>query len=172
MGQALHHLQVRGVLAHRGHLLEVQRWRPAASLRRASASQCSFSRAEPAVKSAANGESTTICTSPQASPGRGLSQCIAVDDLFQLVQQLLRSVDAEGGHQHRAAVAEGMLTQRLQALAAGFAAVVHSVAVGALQHQHLGAHRRLGRWDQRRVRRSQVAGEHHTLAGLAGLGGI
>ncbi len=53
-------------------------------------------------------------------------------DLLQLVQQLLRAADAEGRDQQRAAVAEGVLADGLQALAPALAVFVPTVAVGAL----------------------------------------
>jgi hypothetical protein len=72
--------------------------------------------------------------------GRGGTLAVAVDDLFQFVEQFLRAADAEGRDEQAALVAEGVFAQRLQALAAVLAAFVAAVAVGAFQHDDVGAY--------------------------------
>ncbi len=88
---------------------------------------------------------------------------VAVDDVFEFVQQLLGAADAEGRDQQRAAIAEGVLAQGLQALATVFAAFVHAVAIGAFDDDDIGRQRRLRRRQQRRVGGAQIARKDHPL---------
>ncbi|MCY1552403.1 hypothetical protein D9M68_887960 [compost metagenome] len=82
-----------------------------------------------------------------------------MDDVFQLVEQFLGAADAEGGDQYRAVVGQGLFDDAFQALATGAAVFMQAVAVGALDHQDVGAVRWFGCWQQRRIGRAQVAGE-------------
>jgi hypothetical protein len=96
--------------------------------------------------------------------GGGGTMAVAVDDLFEFVQQFLGAADAEGRDEHRAAlVAEGVFADRLQPLPAIRRLLVAAVAVGALQHDDVGGIRRLGRRQQGRVGRAEVAGEDDAL---------
>ena len=88
-------------------------------------------------------------------------QALAMQDVLELVEQLLRAPDAEGGHDHRAAVLERMLDDRLQTRTPVAAILVDAVAVGGLQHQHVRPPGRTRRRQQRRVRRPEIAREHH-----------
>lgn len=57
-----------------------------------------------------------------------------MDDVFQLVEQLLRVADAEGGNQHGAFIGQGMFDNLFQALASGAAIFMQTVTVGTFQH--------------------------------------
>lgn len=94
-------------------------------------------------------------------------QLFAVDDVFELVEQFLGAADAEGGDQHGAAVGQGMFDDLLQALAAGAAVLVQAVAVGAFQHQDVGAAWWYAGLEDRRAGGTEVAGEYDTRAGFA-----
>lgn len=83
-----------------------------------------------------------------------------MDDFFQLVEQLLRAAEAERGNQYRAFVLQGVLDNGLEALPALGAVFVQAVAVGAFQHEDVGALGRCGGHQQRRVGSAQVAGEN------------
>ena len=97
---------------------------------------------------------------PLGGVGAGVL-ALAVQDVLELIQQLLGAADAEGRHDHRAAVGQRPLDHRLQALAPAVAVFVEAVAVGALQHHNVG---RLGgarRRQHRRPGRAEVTREHH-----------
>ena len=62
-----------------------------------------------------------------------------MDDFFEFVEQFLRATNAEGRNEQAALVAEGVLAECLQALAAIFAALVQTIAVGAFEDEDIGA---------------------------------
>jgi hypothetical protein len=99
--------------------------------------------------------------------GGGGTLAVAVDDLFEFVEQFLRAADAEGGDEQAALVAESVFADRLQALPAVLAAFVGAVAVGAFEDDDVGAVGRSGRRQQGRVGGAEVAGEDDALPLIA-----
>lgn len=89
-----------------------------------------------------------------------------MDDVFQLVEQLLRSADAEGWNEHRAVVGQGMFDNLLQALTSGAAIFMQAVTVGTFQYQDVGTAWRYAGLENRCAGRAEVAGEHDALAGF------
>lgn len=92
---------------------------------------------------------------------------LGMNDVFQLVEQLLGAADAEGRDQHGALVAQGVLDDGFEALAAAGAVFVQAVAVGAFEHQDVCPFGRLGRHEQWRMWRAKVTGENDAFV-LAG----
>lgn len=90
-----------------------------------------------------------------------------VNQALKFVQQFLGPADAESRDHDGAAVLQRMLDGGLQAQAAHTTVFMVAVAVGALQHHGVRTLRRLGRGQQRRVRRAEVAREHDALAARA-----
>jgi hypothetical protein len=87
-----------------------------------------------------------------------------VNQDFQFVQQFLGAADAERRDHDRAPVVQRAIDQRPQPLAPVAATVVAAVAIGAFQHQDIGAPGRTRHWQQGRVGRAQIAGEEDALA--------
>jgi len=86
---------------------------------------------------------------------------VFVDDVFQLIQQLLRAANAERRYQQRAAVAKGVFADGLQPFAAGLAAFVQPVPIRAFNDQNVCPLRALQVRKQRRIRGTQISAEHH-----------
>lgn len=89
----------------------------------------------------------------------------AVDDVFQFVQQFLRTADAECGDEHRTVVFQCLGDDRLQALAASAPVLVQAIAIGAFQHHDVCPIGRLGRNQDGRMWCAEVAGKYDALGG-------
>ena len=79
----------------------------------------------------------------------------------EVVDQVLRTSDGEGGHQHVAAIAMGLLQDAGQLLDRVFVAAVVAVAIGGLHEHHVSFLEHGRRMHQRRAVVAQVAREDH-----------
>lgn len=66
--------------------------------------------------------------------------------------------------QDRALVSQGTIYRCFQTLAPVAAVRMQAIAIGAFEHQHIGALRWLERTQQGVLRRADIAREHHTGA--------
>lgn len=89
---------------------------------------------------------------------------LALNDVFELVEQFLGAADAERGDQHGALVFQGLFDNGFESLAAGAAVFVEAVAVGAFEHQDVGALWGFGRHQEGGMRCAEVAGKDDALA--------
>jgi len=62
-----------------------------------------------------------------------------VDDLFEFVEQFLGAADAKCGNEDGAMAFEGLLDDGFESLSAVLPVFMKAVAVGAFQHQDVGA---------------------------------
>jgi hypothetical protein len=161
--------QVGGVVVDGGELFEGQRVAPGGQL------APGFAVPVLAQLAIAGGEirrQRRVDDDVEVVPGdarSGGTLAVAVDDLFQFVEQFLGAADAEGRDEQAALVAEAAFAEGLQALPAILAAFVGAVAVGAFEDDDVGAVGRSGRWQQGGVGGAEVTGEDDALCLLAPL---
>jgi len=91
------------------------------------------------------------------------------DDLFEFVQQLLSSSDAEGRDEYGALVLQGAVYGGFQAVFSVFPAFVVTVAVGAFEDQYVSFFRRLWCRQQRCVASAEVATKYDAGAVVVNL---
>ncbi len=83
-----------------------------------------------------------------------------MDDVFEFVDRPFGAAVAESEYQDRAVVGQGLFDDAFQALPASAPVFVQAIAAGAFDHQDVTAVRRLGRWQQGRMRRAEFTGEY------------
>lgn len=102
---------------------------------------------------------------PLACARLGRQQRLAMEDVFDFVEQFLGAAGTECRNEDGAMVSQGLVYCLFEPLLAVSAVFMQAVAVGTFQHQDVGALWRFGWLQQWRMGRPKVAGEHDALAG-------
>lgn len=94
----------------------------------------------------------------------GAEALFVLDDVFQLVEQFLGAADAECRDQYGALITQRLLDDGFETLPTALAVFMEAVAIGAFEHEDIGAFGRLRRHQEGGVGCAQIAGKDDALA--------
>lgn len=95
----------------------------------------------------------------------GRQQRLAVEDVFDFVEQLLGATGTECRNQDGAMVSQRLIDRLFEALLAVGTVFMQAVAVGAFQHQDVGSLRRFWGLQQWRMGRPEVSRKNYAFVG-------